>query len=221
MTTTIEQSQTIETYEVELPEDAISQLERDSLADELEQRKQLAKALGLTKQIELLDERYQEAEWEKTIPFPRMTDHEWEVWHAYLPTRYQEEEHQVGNRSLRHYRFDCIPFSVLALWNDLKEKQVFDAFEVWTPERQHPDPILVGLKKVGNEWSRHYWLIARWGESLKPFAEIEEEVKTRKNAPVMPPHGRPLDPWGGDYQPTIARVALLNTPEHQLRSATY
>ncbi len=65
---------------------------------------------------------------------------------------------------------------MLKTWEKHKQSGLFERFEVWTPEVQQPDPILVGIN--GN--SRH--LLARWNESganLVSFDDIKRELVRR------------------------------------------
>lgn len=110
--------------------------------------------------------------------YPVITDEERNIWAAWLPTSYMSESSSTQIRELRSYDFDTIPEGVLNEWQLAKSLDLFEKYEIRTPERQIQDPILIG-------WNNEIpYLIARWGESLIPFEEIRKSVQKdeeRKN----------------------------------------
>jgi hypothetical protein len=90
------------------------------------------------------------------------------IWKRFLPKSYRMEHGEW-----EEYRFDTIPDDVIAEIQTLKKSKVFDDLEIWTPEKALIDPLLVGVV------DELYYLIARWGESLKSFEEIVEELLRR------------------------------------------
>lgn len=140
---------------------------------------QLIKTLGLSGQ-----QRYMETlEKAKNVPYKLLSQEEARTWRNYLPSAYVEDAVLAGasdrrfrfsvmNR-LSEYDFDLIPIAVLEAWQDCRQMGYFSSYEVWTAEDQ-PDPLLVG--RLGSL----IFLIARWGESLKPFDEIKQEVAPRE-----------------------------------------
>jgi hypothetical protein len=103
--------------------------------------------------------------------YPEISYKEAIIWEVWLPCRYSETRSSQG-RTLREYSFDQIPLEVLEEWDIAKQLQLFKSFAIMTPETKVPDPILIGIGKDGREY-----LIARWGESLMPFEEIENLVQ--------------------------------------------
>lgn len=109
--------------------------------------------------------------------FPLMTGAEMEVWKAYCPKREWLEEtnqpiHEEALRILEH----------------TKKNEMFLRYEIWSESEAEIDPILVGvnvndrtsedkkkelLSGKRYDWQNDYFLICRWGESIKPFNEIK------------------------------------------------
>lgn len=164
---------TVEVYDRDVRQDEMESLELASVMDEYAKRMELAKGLGLESQVSRLKEARLTTQLKSSIPFEYLEGETLKVWQRYLPMKYGTNEGS-GWRLLKYYAFDLIPFSVLELWRSCEDKQVFDAYQVWTTEKD--DPILVGYKTI-EKTTIGPWLIARWGESLKAFSEIQEEVK--------------------------------------------
>lgn len=107
------------------------------------------------------------------------------VWAKFLPTR----------SSIKKYTYDSVPFDVLRHIFDAKSLQIFDKIEIWTPEgntasgriermttwgvdsKKVVDPMAVGVITTRGDGVRHYFSIARWGESLEPFEKIKAYVQ--------------------------------------------
>lgn len=160
-----------------------AQVDLEAYALELTEKRKAATALGLLPHVvkrcegELLRVSLQ-----RTIGYPLMTDEEQHVWRAYLPTTYTTKSAPMmngvgfrpGTRSMEQYAFDLPPVSVLEFWQAEKAVGLFDVYEIWTQEVVPVDPILVAYREdVGP------FLLARWGEALKPFAEIKQAVQAR------------------------------------------
>lgn len=131
------------------------------------------------------------------IPFPEIKGSELRVWQAYCPTK----------QKIQEYR-DFIPVEALEILRDHKHHfelwtreeciatRTDDAVEwteimwgyisIWSEAKEVIDPILVGTFEVHRKYSwgwsssteRHY-LLAQWGEALKPFEDIYKIVKER------------------------------------------
>jgi len=151
------------------------QTELQTAFDQWERRAQLTEALGLAGQ-----HHYMKAlERAKEIPFKLLTPEEIRVWQRYLQKQYLDTATlllELEHRSFRdrdrldRYAHDLIPLNVLEAWLHCRQLGYFESYEIWSSEEQ-PDPILIG--RVGPL----SFLIARWGESLKPFEEIRQEVQ--------------------------------------------
>jgi hypothetical protein len=170
-------------------EEAIAQagLDQSTIFQEWEHRLRLVEELGLAGQ-----ERYMEAlEKAKEIPFKLLNLEEVRVWRRYLPfvytggprrdarERLTVREQRLSRRErlllgladddVTDYADDLIPLEVLETWRHCQQMAYFESYEIWST-REEVDPLLLG--RVGPL----LFLVARWGEALKPFEEIRQEV---------------------------------------------
>lgn len=140
-----------------------------------DRRVQLVKELGLSGQ-----QRYMETlEKAKNVPYKLLSHEEARIWREYLPCAYVEDAALASDLNRRgamnrltNYDFDLIPLSVLETWQHCRQMGYFSCYEIWTVE-DRSDPVLVGRLESLT------FLIARWGESLKPFEEIKQTVGRR------------------------------------------
>ena len=135
-----------------------------------------AEELGLKAQAESIKTDIAEVERGRLITTSPMSDTELIIWRAWLPTAYTNSGDDEHRHKLEDYNFDRIPQPVLKLWEKHKKSGAFERFEIWTPENEQPDPILIGV----NGTMRH--LLARWGESdanLVSFDDIKRELIRR------------------------------------------
>lgn len=119
----------------------------------------------------------------KVIPFPKMNTYELRVWRIYCPT----------SQKIEDYDGSPIPYEILNVLKLVKDKKYFDTkqgngekkiegwLEVWSEAREDIDPLVVGVintkKKYDWGWSsgdKEYYLIARWGMSLRKFEEVAQ-----------------------------------------------
>lgn len=119
------------------------------------------------------------------IPFPKMNAQEERVWKEYCPVI----------DKLEAYQATTIPFEILTMIQLVKQKKYFDIettttkikqvghLEIWSEAREDIDPLLVGVintkqKLTDGSWQYSgedsYYLIARWGISLRPYDEIRD-----------------------------------------------
>jgi len=124
----------------------------------------------------------------KVIPYPKMTIVENRVWEAYCPNKTKLED----------YSQSIIPFEVIDLIRIIKKKGFFDInevgtktkrtghIEIWSEATDDIDPLLIGVictkTKYNFGWSvgdNEYYLIARWGRSLKEFEDIKRLVAVK------------------------------------------
>lgn len=123
------------------------------------------------------------------IPFPKMNTNEERVWQEYCP--------QID--LLENYQATQIPYEILTLIQLVKQQKYFEIdelngtetkvdstkvkghIEVWSEAREDIDPLVVGVietkRRYNWGWSspdRSYYLLARWGISLRPFEEIRK-----------------------------------------------
>ncbi len=55
------------------------------------------------------------------------------------------------------------------------QEKYFQSIEIWYDDKT-PDPLAVGLIKKTDGYSFDYFLIARWGDVLRPFEELKEKA---------------------------------------------
>src|SRR5881409_2627831 len=159
-------------------EDEFQQLEAEMLTQDLMARTILSDKLGLRAQSKIFRELFMIHSLRRLIPYPFLTKPEENILNRIFPTHYQHElsptERTLGYRTLASYAFDLIPPFVLAEWADCVDRQLFSAFEIWTPEKlQKPnDPVLIGRRREHDA----IYVIARWGAALRPFEELAKEA---------------------------------------------
>jgi hypothetical protein len=142
--------------------------------EEWNRRIQLIQELGLKGQEEWVAA-YERA---KNIPFKILSQEELSIWREFLPTAYRDEQALMNHRfeddedsfRTQDYNRDFIPLKALEVWSECRLKGYFSSYQIRTAEI---DPVLIGM--IGPL----HFLIARWGESLKPFEEIKEQVEER------------------------------------------
>ena len=125
----------------------------------------------------------------KVIPYPKLNDTEVRVWEEYCP--------QVDN--VEDYSATQIPYEILTNLQIIKQKKWFDInklvgtetkvgskkikgyIQIWSESREDIDPIVVGVIETRERYSwgwsvgdKVYYLIARWGISLRPYEEIRK-----------------------------------------------
>lgn len=146
--------------------------------DNEDARSKLCTSLGLKIQSELTDNINVEAY------YNRLSRENLFIWKDFLPKTYSANE-----GDWEKYSFDTIPFSVLEEISFAKSLRVFTDYQIWTPEANIVDPLIVGVigSAPTNNWMSEmntYFLISRWGESLKAFNEIRENAvfKLKRNS---------------------------------------
>jgi len=122
--------------------------------DKLQEWKEKCEALGLEKQIALTTK---EA---SPIPFEFMNTVIKRVYETLCPMKVQYKQ----------YGKTPIPLEVLGLIQLSENEGYFEGIEIWYDDKS-PDPLAVGIKKGAQEWDKNFYLIARWGDVLRPFEE--------------------------------------------------
>ena len=102
----------------------------------------------------------------EAIPYPKISDDDWEVWTTFLPIRTEIDPEFLTGRSPQMY-VQTLPPKVRG---ELKKAdRFFDRVEVWGKREIEKDPIAVGYR------SNDRYLIARWGmEDLIPFRVMKK-----------------------------------------------
>ncbi|PIZ00290.1 hypothetical protein COY62_03315 [bacterium (Candidatus Howlettbacteria) CG_4_10_14_0_8_um_filter_40_9] len=126
-----------------------------------------------------------------SIDYPIVSADEWETWRNWLPRMYFQDANEAALRSRERtgspfmsphrewayhmsvYHFDEPPLPILQEWQRARSNNLFDGYGIRTLEEKATDPILVGF--LGNI----IYLIARWGESLVDFSDIQRLVQEK------------------------------------------
>lgn len=142
----------IETYEV--PEVAACDGTVESEAEAVA----LIERLGLEGQRELLNPTKKQ----ERCPYRKMTAEEFKVYEVILSNK----------TPLKKFSDGPIPLRVLQVAAHAQE--LFDHVYVWhAPNADIKDPLLVGINGACADYGdRQYFLLARWGDVLLPFAEL-------------------------------------------------
>jgi hypothetical protein len=108
------------------------------------------------------------------IPYPQLSDEDWEVWRRFLPyrSRHFNKEEVLKSSALLRLSYG-MPYQVTR--EIRKASQYFDEVEVWGKREVYKDPIAVGL------YGGDRYLIARWGmDKLVPFEAIKKGTRARR-----------------------------------------
>ena len=149
-------------------------LETDMTIQDLAARIVLCAKVGLKTQRSILLPYYLAYALKRSvpIPYPFLSPAEEQTVSRIFPTKYKKELTQRDRDSsqmLEDYHFDLIPCAVLETWNQCVALGMFKNFEIWTAERlKKPDPVLIG-RRVEHPFP---YLLARWGEALRPWNEL-------------------------------------------------
>lgn len=144
----------IETFLIEEAEALITDVELN------EEWKQKVEELGLEGQKSLCNPG------KSPIPFVRLKKGEERMFEELCPNR----------TSVKDYKEDTIPLRVLSLIALAEKEGYFGKIEIWH-NYGSPDPIAVGYKKnsegKADKWTNDgIFIIARWGDELRSFAEL-------------------------------------------------
>jgi hypothetical protein len=123
----------------------------------------LVEKLGLTGQKKLINPNTG-----TRLPYPQLTALENLVFRLYCPETTVVEEYKSG----------IIPVRVLQVVLHCRDNGWFPRIEVWHPEDVKTDPVLLGRTK-DNSWEGELYLLARWGNELKEFAQLVLEAKDK------------------------------------------
>lgn len=134
--------------------------------EEKDVRSDICQSLGLEAQSKLSDninvDKY----------YPVISKESLFILKRFLPKSYSK---MAGD--WKGYCFDTIPYKVLEETAFADSLRTFSDLQIWTPEQNIVDPMIIGV--IGSVDNASYYLISRWGESLKSFEEIKEVVLSR------------------------------------------
>ena len=151
---------TVETFEVEeVTGEARPGIEAEAMA--------LAEKLGLDGQVGLVVKT--ESGDSARIPYPEMSRGDVAVYEAVFPVKTEVSKYAAG----------ILPLRVMQVVAFCREKQLYGKIEVWHPRMRDPGPILVGVN------SDKRYLLARWGDGLKPMAELVKEATEKVKAEFL------------------------------------
>jgi len=140
----------VETYETpEVDEHGTPECEAEAV--------ELIEQLGLEGQLSLI--KPDENGGVQRVPYPKMTKEQRTVLEAIFPKKTRLED----------YKDQSIPLRVLQVAAHAKD--LFEKLYVWHPENaDEKDPYLIATN------GRETYILARWGEELKPFNEMAEKA---------------------------------------------
>lgn len=123
-------------------------------SDKISEWKNKCIELGLSEQLKLSEEN------KSPIPFENMNEVSKRVYETLCPAIVEYKK----------YGKTTIPLEVLGLIKLAEDEGYFDYIEIWYDDKS-PDPLAVGVVKI-NDWKRENFLMARWGDVLRPFNEL-------------------------------------------------
>lgn len=125
--------------------------------DSIDEWKAKCQELGLESQLTLAQEG------KSPIPFAFMNQVTKRVYETLCPMKVE----------LIKYSKTPIPLEVLGLIQLSQREKYFKSIEIWYDDRS-PDPLAVGrVQKDNYTWNDNFYLLARWGDVLRPFEELK------------------------------------------------
>lgn len=137
-------------------------------SEKIDEWKAKCEELGLTEQLAL------STPGKSPIPFESMNTVSNRVYSTLCPAKVK----------YKAYKKTAIPLEVLSLIALSEKEHYFEEIEIWYDDKT-PDPLAVGVNKI-QSWEREYFLIARWGDVLRPFEELKEKaIQVYKNSTLL------------------------------------
>lgn len=127
--------------------------------DDLERWKEIVDELGLSGQDKLTKDG------KSPIPFPYMTDAMENTYEVLCPTKTNLTEYEDGT----------IPLRVLDVIALCHREGYFEEIKIWH-NKKDADPIAVGTAPGGESWNKKRFVIARWGDELCSFTELQQRA---------------------------------------------
>lgn len=171
----------VETYEV---------AELDRHPEVCAESERICSALGLKQQSELRQRG-------GALAFRPMTRQEQVVFRALCPE----------STPLDKYALEALPLRVLQVAE--LGRPHFHTLIVWHPQVVTTDPVLVGVRKVPNQFGRdvdQLYLLARWGEALESWPTVLQQMTKKIKAELL----RDLARIRGELEGQIEAVRLLD-----------
>jgi len=127
-----------------------------------EEQVELMQELDLTGQLELVSGAGEDGEAPQISPYRLMTDEEYRVYKVLCPETIKP----------RDFNEHAIPLRVLQVLAHATQLGTLGDIRIWARKSSYiKDPVLVGILSDYN-WDRKIFLLARWGEELRPFEEL-------------------------------------------------
>jgi len=139
---------------------------KDTLFDseKIEEHKRLMQELGINP--DSVDQP------KSPCPYPLMDKVTRKMFELLLPDRYE----------LKDYNRSPIPLEVLRRLKHAQDEEYFDKIFIRTTDEM-PDPVAIGMRYAsdhdrnnGYTWNAKMFLIARWGDVVRPFSELWERA---------------------------------------------
>lgn len=129
-------------------------------SESIDQWKEKCDALGLDKQLALTQPG------KSPVPFEFMNTVSKRVYETICPAKVE----------FKDYDKTPIPLEVLGLIKLCVDEKYFSKIEIWYDDKS-PDPLAIGRKsKDSYTWNDDFYLIARWGDVLRPFEELKSKA---------------------------------------------
>lgn len=104
-----------------------------------------------------------------TIPYPRISDADWQKWKAFLPVKSEPFCKKVLLRKTQSFMRAAYGIPHHACDEMIRAARHFEEIEIWSKREISKDPIAVGITENGERY-----LICRWGmDKLIPFERIK------------------------------------------------
>ena len=137
-------------------------------SEKIDEWKSKCEELGLSEQLALAEPG------KSPVPFEHMNTVGRRVYETICPQK----------TDYKKYSKTAIPLEVLSLIALSEKEHYFKEIQIWYDDKS-PDPLAVGL--INKEpWLVDHYLIARWGDVLRPFDELKEKaIKVYKNSSLL------------------------------------
>jgi hypothetical protein len=138
--------------------------------DDIAEVKTLIESLGLDGQRQFV-----EVPAGSINPYRRMTADEQFIYETLMPNTCKPEK----------YTADLIPLRVLQVLAHARSLEYFDELTVRYPALGQDDPVLIGTKNNPGGTPNDLFILARWGEALKPVHELMRLALAEKKRRVL------------------------------------
>lgn len=137
-------------------------------SEKIDEWKSKCEELGLSEQLALAQPG------KSPVPFEYMNTVSKRVYETICPQKI----------NYKKYSKTTIPLEVLSLIALSEKEHYFEEIQIWYDDKS-PDPLAVGFIKK-DSWTYDFYLIARWGDVLRPFDELKEKaIKVYKNSYLL------------------------------------